>query len=103
MSRKYRSGTIRVKVDCSDVLDEIDTEELIAELQTRGKSGDQLGEFQLLAEAENDLVREAYEECLRGRASHAAALLSRALFPKTGTEMEKSYRAWQKGQQESRT
>lgn len=72
---RYRSGSI--SVDVSDVIDQIDDDDLLEEVARRkllpSASGEAMPE---------DLVDEAYQELLRGRTDEARVILDRLLHPK---------------------
>ena len=74
-----RSGYVRI--DISDVIDEIDDDDLLEEIKHRKLivAGD-AQDFMPM----DDLV-EAYAELLRGRASEAMAILDRIIHPKWGS------------------
>ena len=74
MARR-RSGYIQI--DVSDCIDEIDDDDLLAEVELRKLSTTGPGES-----VDLEIVGEAYEELLRGRFSEAKAILDRILFPK---------------------
>jgi hypothetical protein len=84
MSR--RSGYVRV--DISDVLNEIEDDCLLAELRARKLTPAGVGET-----VDLDIVREAYDELHRGDMIEARVILERLLFPKwkAKTEAQSAY------------
>lgn len=74
MARR-RSGYIQI--DVNEYIDEIDDHVLVEEVKARKLSLDTATEPPDL-----DIVREAYEELLRGRSAEARSVLERILFPK---------------------
>lgn len=77
----------QVYIDVSDVIDQVDDEDLIDEVRSRKLHVNGLGQIEHF---DRDYVERAYEELLRGRSTDAIALLERALFPTIITE--KDYR-----------
>lgn len=82
MSRYRRSGEVRI--DVSDVIDQIGDDDLIDEVRARKLhvTGD-LGRVEFF---DRDYAVRAYEDLLGGRPSDALVLLERALFPTLVTE-----------------
>lgn len=76
---KYRSG--RITIDVSDCLDEIDDDDLLEEVHARKLNPASVASEQ----TDNEMVREAYAELLRGRPREAASILDRLLNPKWNT------------------
>lgn len=77
----------QIYIDVDDVIDQIDDDDLIAEVRSRKLHLTLIGDVEHF---DRDYVERAYEELLRGRSSDAIALLERALFPTIVTE--KDYR-----------
>jgi hypothetical protein len=76
---KYRSGEVRIEV--SDVLDQIDDEDLIEEVRDRklmigGNVYEPIPE---------DEIKDAYRELVVGRHAEARAILERLIKPKWGS------------------
>lgn len=74
---KHRRGYIQYSIDVSELIDEIDDDDLLEEVKAR----------ELLAGLSSDddpleMVREAYRELLCGRVHEARAILDRLLNPK---------------------
>lgn len=75
MGKRYRSNSITVEVDCTEALDEIDDATLIEEVRERGL-------IPQLEDYDATLLRDAYDELLRGRPAEARSILDRLLNPK---------------------
>jgi hypothetical protein len=73
-----RAGYVRIEVE--DVLDAVDDDDLLDEVRARKLSPASPGET-----VDLDIVREAFDELLRGRSVEARAILERLLFPKWKT------------------
>lgn len=75
---RYRSGEIRIGV--SELLGEVDDDDLLDELAARKLTPAGPGET-----VDLDIVREAYDAIQRGAAIEAKCILDRLLFPKWKT------------------
>ena len=73
--RGRRSGYIQI--DVSDVIGEIDDDDLLAELHARNMTPALAGET-----IDMDILREAHVELSRGRVAEARVIIERLLVPK---------------------
>lgn len=72
---RHRSGYVRI--DVTEILDEIEDDVLLEEVAARKLSPARPGET-----VDLDILREAYDELQRGRVTEARSILDRLLFPK---------------------
>ena len=80
MMAKRRRGYIRYDIDVSELIDEIDDNDLLEEVKDRKLFGGLTSDGDPL-----EMVREAYRELLCGRVHEARAILDRLLNPKWDT------------------
>lgn len=73
MRKRRRFG--RIEIDVTDLLDQVEDDDLLEEIKSRGIDAG-------IEHDGMDMAREAYNELLRGRSHEAMSILDRLLNPK---------------------